>query len=85
MSVSIFLLLLVLAAAMRGHTALDWKRRRDALLGIQRQKKGSKAGWKRVKKRSFKKEDRTWEWERLDLPADAGLRVGVKHRPKQCR
>ena len=69
---------------MHRYAALDWRRRRDSLLGIQRKQKGSKAGWKRVKKRSFKREGRTWEWERLDIPADAGLRVGVKHRPKLC-
>ena len=79
------LLLALLSAGFHQCTALDWRRRRDALLGIERKAKSGKAGWKKVKKHSFKREEKgKWEWEREDLPADSSLRVGVKYRPKNC-
>ncbi len=40
----------------------------------KKQKKRAKAGWRRTKK----------GWERLDLPHDSNLRIGVTHRPKHC-
>lgn len=40
----------------------------------KKQKKRAKAGWRRTKK----------GWERLDLPPDSNLRIGVTHRPKHC-
>ena len=83
MKMKMLLLVAVLTAAIHQAASLDWRRRRDALLGIERKKKGSKAGWKKVKQPSFKK-DKKWEWERLDLPQDSALRVGVKYRPKTC-
>lgn len=29
-------------------------------------------------------EDQEWEWERIDLPEDAALRIGVKYCPSHC-
>lgn len=40
----------------------------------RKQKKRAKEGWRRTKS----------GWERLDLPPDSNLRIGVTHRPKQC-
>ena len=40
----------------------------------KKQKKRAKEGWRRTKK----------GWERLNLPADAKLRIGVLHRPTKC-
>eukprot|EP00804_Cyclotella_cryptica_P029556 CCRYP_020202-RA/>CCRYP_020202-RA protein AED:0.22 eAED:0.25 QI:1501/0/0.5/1/0/0/2/0/162 len=81
-SYQLLLLLSALTVTIHPSTALDWRARRDRLLGIKRKKKGSKAGWKQTKTRAFSKKDEKWEWQCLDLLADAGLRVGVKYRPK---
>jgi FKBP-type peptidyl-prolyl cis-trans isomerase len=79
--------LLLLVKLFHDASSLDWRARRDALLGIKRKKRGSKAGWKKVKKRTFKKDknEKEWEWERIDLPSDSQLRIGVKYRPKSCQ
>lgn len=74
------LLLVILAAALHQAESLDWRRRRDKLLGIERKKR---TGYRKVKSRTFGK-DKKWEWEKIDLPADSPLRIGVKHRPKIC-
>jgi FK506-binding protein 2 len=75
MTVISILLLLLLAAALHQAETLDWRRRRDSLLGIERKKK---VGYRKVKSRAHGKNQK-WEWE-----PDAALRVGVKHRPKNC-
>mmetsp|Transcript_18820 Transcript_18820/g.29507 ORF Transcript_18820/g.29507 Transcript_18820/m.29507 type:complete len:180 (+) Transcript_18820:111-650(+) len=40
----------------------------------KKEKKRAKAGWRRTKK----------GWERLDLPPENNLRIGVTHRPRHC-
>lgn len=80
----VLLLLVIVTATLHQSEALDWRIRRDRILGIHRKKKGSKAGWKRTKTREFSKKGEKWEWGRIDLPADVGLRVDVKYRPKHC-
>jgi len=47
----------------------------DALSWRQRkQKKRAREGWRKTKK----------GWERLDLPPDSKLRIGITHRPTFC-
>lgn len=73
MTVISILLLLLLAAPLHQAETLDWRRRRDSLLGIERKEK---VGYRKVKSRAHGKGS--------TLPPDAALRVGVKHRPKNC-
>jgi hypothetical protein len=80
----ILLLRVIVTVTIHQSEALDWRIRRDRILGIKRKKKGSKAGRKRTKTRAFSKKDEKWECGRIDLSAHAGLQVGVTYRPKYC-
>lgn len=50
----------------------------DPLLALswryRKQKQRAKEGWRRTKK----------GWERLNLPPDSKLRIGILYRPKEC-
>mmetsp|Transcript_9364 Transcript_9364/g.20823 ORF Transcript_9364/g.20823 Transcript_9364/m.20823 type:complete len:193 (-) Transcript_9364:289-867(-) len=67
----LLLLFVVLNTCIEPVASLDWKWRRL----VKHRKKRAREGWRRTKK----------GWERLDLPPDASLRIGIKHRPKHCQ